>query len=152
MWDTCGQESFRGIIRSYYRGADAFIIYYNITDRTSFTHVKSWLSEVEMHRKDSNYAYPKLLIGCKSDLQDHRTTTYEEAKTFAINNNMLYIETSSKTGENVEAAYNTFAKMIISDPAYINARQQQIEARKLETVLARRREEYNKKRKNCHIM
>ncbi len=43
QWDTAGQDRFKTITSSYYRGADGIIIVYDITDRTSFDHVKNWL-------------------------------------------------------------------------------------------------------------
>lgn len=46
IWDTAGQESFRSITKIFYRSADAVILGYSITQRDSFDHLKSWLTEI----------------------------------------------------------------------------------------------------------
>jgi small GTP-binding protein len=119
LLDTAGQERYRTITESYFRGANAIMLYYDITERDTFKNLKSWLASIE---KCAEPNVPKLLIGTKLDLKHRRQTTYEEARTFAINNNMLYIETSSKIGENVEAVYNIFVKTVIREQ---KARQRQ---------------------------
>ena len=69
IWDTAGQESFRSITRSYYRGAICSLLVYDITRRVSFQNVVRWLEEMREH------AYSKMLIilvGNKKDLDSHR--------------------------------------------------------------------------------
>ncbi len=46
IWDTAGQERFRTITSAYYKGADGIIVVYDITSKTSFSHVNDWLSKV----------------------------------------------------------------------------------------------------------
>ncbi|PTB80607.1 ras-domain-containing protein [Trichoderma longibrachiatum ATCC 18648] len=46
IWDTAGQERFRSISRLYYRGANACILCYSITDAQSFTDMGEWLTEL----------------------------------------------------------------------------------------------------------
>lgn len=65
QWDTAGQDRFKNITNSYYRGADGIIVVYDITDRTSFQGVQGWLAEID------KYADPdikKLVVGNKIDL------------------------------------------------------------------------------------
>lgn len=65
IWDTAGQESFRSVTRSYYRGAICVFLVYDITRRKSFSNIKKWLQDVK------EYSYNKVLlvlIGNKSDL------------------------------------------------------------------------------------
>jgi len=77
IWDTAGQESFRSITRSYYRGAHGALLVYDITRRETFNHLKGWLAEVREH---SNKEMIIMLIGNKSDLEAKRAITYEEGK------------------------------------------------------------------------
>jgi len=113
-----GQERFRTITASYYRGAHGIIIVFDITDAESFENVKDWLQEID------NYACEnvnKLLIGNKSDLADKRAVTAETAAEFAEENGMTYLETSAKDNLNVTQSFETLAgeisERIASAPA-----------------------------------
>jgi len=109
IWDTAGQESFRSITRSYYRGAHGALLVYDITRRETFIHLKGWLQEVREH---SSKAMIIMLIGNKSDLEHKRAVTYEEGKAFAEECNLVFLETSAKTAANVETAFLETAKSI----------------------------------------
>jgi len=99
IWDTAGQERFRTITTSYYRGADGFIIVFDVTNRQSFFNLESWLNNIE-NNKTKNAC--KILVGNKADLFDQREVNSEEAKAFAERNRMQYFETSAKTNESEE--------------------------------------------------
>lgn len=110
IWDTAGQESFKSIIRSYFRGAIGAFIVFDITKKDTFDNVKSWLNEVK------NYCNANInitLVGNKIDLENKRIISREEALDFANNNNINYIETSAKTGYNVNEAFNNNIKRIL---------------------------------------
>jgi Ras-related protein Rab-2A len=70
IWDTviarqAGQESYRSITRSYYRGAAVALLVFDLTSQLSFTHIGQWVREV---RQNSNDATIVVLIGNKTDL------------------------------------------------------------------------------------
>ncbi|KAJ2160124.1 Ras- protein Rab-2A [Coemansia sp. RSA 552] len=102
IWDTAGQESFRSITRSYYRGAVGALLVYDITRRDTFEHVATWLEDV---RKHSNTETTIILIGNKCDLEAKRSVSREEGQKFASDNDLYFIETSAKTANNVEQAF-----------------------------------------------
>ncbi|XP_018653997.1 putative rab-2,4,14 [Schistosoma mansoni] len=109
VWDTAGQESFRSITRSYYRGAAGALLVYDVTRRDTFNHLASWLQDARQH------ASPNMvitLVGNKCDLDARREVKQEEAEAFARENNLLFVETSAKTGVNVEQAFATTARAI----------------------------------------
>lgn len=99
QWDTAGQERFRTITSSYYRGAHGIIIVYDITDRESFDNVKQWLSEIDRYACEN---VNKLLVGNKCDMDSKRQVEYEEAKAFADERGIPFLETSAKDATNVE--------------------------------------------------
>jgi Ras-related protein Rab-2A len=70
-WDTAGQESFRSITRSYYRGAAGCLLVYDVTSRKSFLNARSWLAEVREHA-DPHVSC--ILVGNKVDLCEDPTT------------------------------------------------------------------------------
>jgi Ras-related protein Rab-2A len=67
IWDTAGQESFRSITRSYYRGACAALLVYDISRRDTFQQLNRWLDET---KQNSNPNMVIMLIGNKKDLGD----------------------------------------------------------------------------------
>ena len=82
IWDTAGQESFRSITRSYYRGAAGALLVYDITRRDTFNHLTTWLGRVFLlfevviltvslddARQHSSSNMVIMLIGNKSDLE-----------------------------------------------------------------------------------
>lgn len=99
QWDTAGQERFRTITSSYYRGAHGIIIVYDITDRESFDNVKQWLNEIDRYACEN---VNKLLVGNKCDLESKRQVDFEEAKAFADERGIPFLETSAKNATNVE--------------------------------------------------
>jgi Ras-related protein Rab-2A len=111
IWDTAGQESFRSITRSYYRGASGTLLVFDVTRRETFEHVTQWLQDAQEH---SNLPMTILLIGNKSDLANQREVSTEEAHAFAQEKGLTYLETSAKTAHNVERAFLDTAKCILA--------------------------------------
>ena len=109
IWDTAGQENFRSITRAYYKNSACACIVYDITQRNSFENIKSWIEDC---KKQSPKTVFLILIGNKKDLEDKRQISYDEGEEFARKNNMLFFETSAKTGENIENVFLTSAQKI----------------------------------------
>jgi len=109
IWDTAGQESFRSITRSYYRGAAGALLVYDITRRDTFNHLTTWLEDA---RKHANENMVIMLVGNKSDLERRRAVTVEEGEQFAREHNLIFIETSAKTASNIEEAFVRTAQHI----------------------------------------
>mmetsp|Transcript_15022 Transcript_15022/g.18583 ORF Transcript_15022/g.18583 Transcript_15022/m.18583 type:complete len:212 (+) Transcript_15022:143-778(+) len=112
IWDTAGQESFRSITRSYYRGAAGALLVYDITRRDTFNHLTRWLEEA---RQNANANMVIMLIGNKLDLEHRRAVTFEEGAKFAEENGLIFLETSAKTSKNVEEAFVSTASKIYSN-------------------------------------
>ena len=110
IWDTAGQEAFRSITRTYYKNSTCAFIVYDITDKKSFDNVITWLNEVkDMCYKDILIC----LIGNKCDLEGKRVISFEDGKSLADQNNLLFYETSAKNGINIQECFNESATILV---------------------------------------
>ena len=103
IWDTAGQEKYRSITSSYYKGAHGCLLVYDITRKVTFENIDKWLAEIKL---SSNNEINMILIGNKCDLEDKREVSIEEAQNKAKLLNMAFMETSALNGTNVEKAFN----------------------------------------------
>ena len=103
IWDTAGQEKYRSITSSYYKGAHGCLLVYDITRKVTFENIDKWLAEIKL---SSNNEINMVLIGNKCDLEDKREVSIEEAQNKAKLLNMAFMETSALNGTNVEKAFN----------------------------------------------
>lgn len=98
IWDTAGQEEFKAITRSYYRSSAAALVVFDITRRDSFRNCVKWVEDV---KSNSNKDVILVLVGNKADLALERMVAKNDALKLARDYEMLYIETSAKSQENV---------------------------------------------------
>jgi len=109
IWDTAGQERFRTITSSYYRGAHGIIVVYDVTNQETFQNVQKWLQEIDRYACENVH---KLLVGNKCDLANDRKVSSEEARDFADQLSLEFLETSAKDSTNVEEAFRKMASAI----------------------------------------
>ncbi|KAL4376193.1 hypothetical protein GQ457_02G005000 [Hibiscus cannabinus] len=109
LFHQAGQESFRSITRSYYRGAAGALLVYDITRRETFNHLAGWLEDARQH---ANANMTVMLIGNKCDLSHRRAVSSEEGEQFARENGLVFMEASAKTAQNVEEAFISTAAKI----------------------------------------
>lgn len=100
IWDTAGQERFAAITKSYYRGAHAIIIAFDLSSMESFKNVDHWLKESE-----TNETAVKYLVGTKSDAE----VVVDESliKEFAASRGLSYFSTSAKKNQGVSNLFQS---------------------------------------------
>ena len=111
LWDTAGQDRFKNIVASYYRGAHGILLMYDITNQTSYQNVQRWYDEAQNYLQKS---VPKLLIGNKADIASQRSVRMEEAKNLSDRLGIDYIATSAKNNINVKNAFETLTRSILN--------------------------------------
>lgn len=134
IWDTAGQERFRAITNAYYRGALGALLVYDVSSEQSFKNIYgtgidgqplpakndkdgkevvlgNWHRELKEH---ANRDIVIILVGNKCDLsnQSMRQVPTEAGERLAAELDLPFIETSAKTGLNVDDAFNTVIKAI----------------------------------------
>jgi Ras-related protein Rab-18 len=120
IWDTAGQEKFRTLTNSYYRGAHGFIFVYDVTRRETFTNLKNvWLEEALIY--STNQDCIKMVVGNKVDraMDSESVVSKEEGIEFAKQNGCLFIECSAKTRLNVEQCFEELLLKILDTPSLL---------------------------------
>lgn len=106
--DTAGQEKFRAISENYLKGADGAILTYDITNKESFELLQGWINDIAQYNKGD---IGKILLGNKTDLEDERTVTKEDAIQLAKEIGCENFEGSAKTGDNINEALDYIAQV-----------------------------------------
>lgn len=104
IWDTAGQEKFRAITNSYYRGAHGILLLFDLGNRSTFEQIASWVESIKDKADADTFIY---LVGNKCDLE--REVSKEEAEDLALQYGMKYYEASAKENINVDKVFNDLA-------------------------------------------
>ena len=110
LWDTAGQEKYKSMVASYYRGANVALVVFDITSHASFDSLPVW---IENYYKNGPEQKNIILIGNKKDMEESRQVTQQEAEIFSETNNMMYFETSAKEGDNIEYIFTYAAEKLL---------------------------------------
>ncbi len=105
IWDIAGQDRFDSFRGSFYRGARAVALVYDVTDRLSWDNLPRWQAEIAKIAPAARY----VVVGNKIDL--YRTVQREEAETWANSQGFPYIETSALTEIGVKEFFNTLGEL-----------------------------------------
>nr|QZX57783.1 ras-related protein Rab24 [Locusta migratoria] len=115
VWDTAGSERYEAMSRIYYRGAKAAIVCYDITNKASWLRAKYWVDELRRFEEDCKV----FLCGTKYDLiseERPRQVDIAMAAKYAEGLQANFIETSSKTGHNVDKLFQMIAENYLNSP------------------------------------
>ena len=120
IWDLAGQPRFNSVRELYYKGSHGGLLVFDITRRDSFTNLNAWIEE--LFKNSGRGAMPVAVLGNKVDLREEaddcvtRAEALEFAeklkKSFQLNCDIPYLETSAKTGENVDESFCKLAHSI----------------------------------------
>ncbi|KAL8561536.1 hypothetical protein ACOMHN_057229 [Nucella lapillus] len=111
IWDTAGQDRFRNIVSTFYRGAHAILLVYDVTDLTSLQNVPQWRQEIERYGRDETH---QVLVGNKCDLADKRQVTQQDGRDLADRLRMTHMETSAKTSHNLDTLFTDVTRTLMT--------------------------------------
>ncbi|CAH7682532.1 rab family protein [Phakopsora pachyrhizi] len=109
IWDTAGQERYKSLAPMYYRNANCAVVVYDITSSASLEKAKNWIRELQ---RQADAQIVIALAGNKSDLEERRQVSTEEAQKFAEEENLLFFETSAKDATNVTHIFSAIANKL----------------------------------------
>jgi len=109
LYDTAGHDRFRKIIKNHCKGANGIVLVYDIGEEKSIERLSSWMNDIQ---ENSDPDVEVILVGNKADITP-RKVTEQEGLELSMKFNIPIIETSAKTGQNVEEAFNILIKKIL---------------------------------------
>ena len=106
MWDTAGQEKYKGLIPSYVRKSSIVFVIFDVSTKTSFDNIPNWINFIRTIENTT-----LVLCGNKIDLAE-REVKREEGEALAQKEGIAYFEVSAKTGDNIKNMfYNSVADL-----------------------------------------
>ena len=109
IWDLAGQAQFKRVRRSYLSNAETGILVFDVTRKETYDKIESWFKEI----MDASPTISLILVANKVDMEGERVVTTEQGEDLAEKLNISYIETSAKTGANIDDAFKMLALQII---------------------------------------
>lgn len=114
IWDTAGQERFRAMVSYYYRGANGIFLVFDLTQKSSFIHLKDWMNELK--KKDALSMAEIRILGNKADLQDQIEVSDDEIDDFLTENKISrskYFKISAKDNYKIEESFLNLTKDLL---------------------------------------
>ncbi len=117
LWDITGQARFRHVIEKYLKGASGVLLLFDITNMTSFVNIEKWIHLLRKYYEEPSV----ILIAAKCDLEKEFSVVSElYAKRQVERFNMIdIVKTSSKSGLNVDLAFETLIKHVLKLKTFI---------------------------------
>ena len=111
IWDTAGQDKYRGVNKIFMKNTKIALLVYDITDKKSFEQLNNWINHVNEANKNENIIFG--IAANKSDLFETQVVSTEEGKKFAQEHNCLFFETSAKDYGSIEKAFYKLAEVYL---------------------------------------
>ncbi|NXA52671.1 RAB7B protein, partial [Nothocercus julius] len=112
IWDTGGQERFRSMVSTFYKGSDGCMLAFDVTDRESFESLENWRDDFLEKVIPREPDFPMVVLGNKIDICE-RQVSEELASAWCKDKDIPYFEVSAKNGINVAQAFETLAKQAL---------------------------------------
>ena len=110
IWDTCGQERFRSLSKSYFHNSDGIMLLFDLNSSNSFDNLNSWFSSIKECGCED---IPIILVGTKCDL--HCNVSEEAISNFVEQNKVIqkYFKCSAKENIGIDEPFIELGKLIV---------------------------------------
>jgi len=109
LWDICGHKRFEYLRSVFYKGAAGILLVFDMTNVNSYHDLNIWLNESKLFAGNA----PIILVGNKSDLSSEINVNKETFDKYISDNNLIFIQTSAKSGHNINQAFKILIQKII---------------------------------------
>ena len=141
IWDTAGQEMYHSMALNCLKSVLGIIYIFDVTNRKTLDSINKWVKDVDDTIEADKF--PSVLVGNKIDLDDEREVTFEEGKNLADQYGFNYIETSAKTGTNINELFIELAENIY------NKFKEEFPQPNNQNIVIKVEKHQKKKKKNC---
>ena len=146
VWDTAGEERFRGIAKNYFRGANGIIFVFDITNKESFYKLKIWMSDA---KQNINKSTQLIIAENKIDLEESRDISKETIKDFGEKNNIEIYPTSAKTREGVEEIIERLVSKLFLNKEIGKPEEDDESSRRKDSLILDKNKNKKKEKCNC---
>ena len=112
IWDTAGQEQYRGLGRGYFPLSDCVILVFSLTSTESFNHVNTWKLAVE---NEIEGQIPKIVMGTNYDNMDQPVSQEQIAAQYGDQPGLTYYNVSSMSNYNIEQPFLTLTRQLLGN-------------------------------------
>ncbi|KAF7700639.1 GTP-binding nuclear protein GSP1/Ran [Cucumispora dikerogammari] len=118
VWDTAGQELYSLLSDAYYVGADAAIVMFDVTARSSFKNVGAWLEKIQLSTSVGNQHIPTIVCGNKIDIKERKVSA-DALRSNLTRRITRYYDISAKCNYNFDKPFLEIARVLSKNPNLI---------------------------------
>ncbi|MHA1687223.1 MAG: Rab family GTPase [Candidatus Heimdallarchaeaceae archaeon] len=121
IWDLAGQPMFKNVRPRFFRGCFGALAVFDVTRKETFENLTSWIKE--LYQYSGRGIVPVIILANKVDLEEEKSVTKKEMKKLLDQLNErtkekdienFILETSAKTGLNIEKAFEILGEYIVN--------------------------------------
>ncbi|KAL0205271.1 hypothetical protein P9112_000578 [Eukaryota sp. TZLM1-RC] len=124
LYDSSGQDRYRSLTMSSFRQVQSVVFVFDVTSRASFESLQTWITDAMNYCPED---FIGVIVGNKTDLQQHRQVETIQAEKFAEQFNMAYIETSAKKNQRISEVFETIASQYLENGVFDNTPESNVE-------------------------
>ena len=142
VWDTAGQERYQTFTKQFFQNVDGVVLVLNLLSLESFEKLEKWLALIRNHEQNQEQTLELIVAGNKCDCnEDERLVKLTDIETFVQEQQLEYLETSAKTGYNVEKLFKTLTKKIL--------KRKGIKCELKDSIIIEQQQQKKKKKSTC---
>jgi intraflagellar transport protein 27 len=107
LYDVAGQKAYEHLCAQYLEGATAFLLVYDVSNKTTFETCKKWVDRA----RRANKSILGFLVANKVDLMDKAEVTDSQGEIFARANNLRFFKSSALRGVGIAEPLEELAKL-----------------------------------------